>query len=136
MATCAVLVAKKVQRHGEKAIGQHQVGRIGRALRCFREALSEVECLEKFAIVELIDAQAPEGAQAIMLVIEPVRQFEGDCECWARIPRTTLAVHQRPAERRRELHAQACRTYSAIVQLRERQFGALATFAEQRQVDP
>ena len=101
MAACAVLVAEKVQRHGEKAIGQHQVGRIGRALRCFGEALGELERLEKFAIVELVDAQAPESAQAIILVIEPVRQFEGDRERRARIPRTTLAVHQRPAERRR-----------------------------------
>ena len=40
---------------------------------------SELECFEKFAIVELVDAQAPEGAQAIVLVIEPVRQFEGGC---------------------------------------------------------
>ena len=52
------------------------------------------------------------------------------------LPRTTLAIRQRPAEGRRELHAQARCIHSAIVQLRERQFGALATFAEQRQVDP
>ncbi len=85
----------------------------------------------EFAVVELVDAQAPQGAQAKMLVIELVRQRQGDCECRPRIPRTTLAVHQRPAERHRELHPQPCRTGSAIVQLRERQLGALPTLAEQ-----
>ena len=119
-----------------KAIRQHQVGRIGGTLRCLGETLRELKCLEKFAIVELVDAQPPEGTQAIILVIEPLRQFESDLECRARIPRTTLAIRQRPAEGPRELHAQACWIHSAIVQLRERQFGALATFAEQRQVDP
>ena len=94
VAACGILVAKKVQRHGEKTIGQHQVGRIVRTLRCFRETLSELECLEKFAIVELVDAQAPEGAQAKMLVIELVRQRQRDRKCRACIPRTTLTVHQ------------------------------------------
>src|SRR2546429_2558773 len=90
--TCAILVAEKVQRHGKKATGQHQVGRIARALRCLGETLSELECFEKFAIVELVDTQTPEGAQAGVLVIEPARQFEGGCEGRARSPRTTLSI--------------------------------------------
>jgi hypothetical protein len=52
VATCAVLVAEKVQRHGEKEIGQHQVGRIGRVLGCLGETLSELERFEKFAVVD------------------------------------------------------------------------------------
>src|SRR3981189_3639576 len=108
MTTCAILVAEKVERHGKKAIGQHQVGRIARALRCLGETLSELECFEKFAIVELVDAQTPEGTQAIVLVIERVRPFEGGCECRARPRRRTWAIRQRPAKVRLKLHAQAC----------------------------
>jgi len=51
-----------MQRRGEDTIGHHQIDRITGLFRQTGEAAGEAECGAKIAIVELVDAQAPEGA--------------------------------------------------------------------------
>ena len=129
--TCAVLVAEIVQGHGHEPIGQHQVGRVWRLLRGFREAMGKLQRLAEFSIVELIDAQAPQGAQPVILVIEPVCQLKRRRKRWASPPCATLSIHQGPAERRQQLHAQAL--VAGLIELCYCQLGALATLAKQRE---
>ena len=127
--TCAVLVAEIVQGYGHEPIGQHQVGWVRRLLCGFRETVGKLQRLAEFSIVELIDAQAPKGAQPVILVIEPVCQFKRRCKRRASSPCATLSVHQRPAQRRQQLHAQAL--VAGLIELCQCQLGALATLAKQ-----
>ena len=57
-----LLVAEVMQSGGEETIGHHQIDRVVALLRHSGEAAGEVERGAKIAIVELIDARAPEGA--------------------------------------------------------------------------
>jgi hypothetical protein len=56
------LVAEVMQRRGEDTIGHHQIDRIAGLRRQSGETAGEAERGAKIAIVELVDAQAPEGA--------------------------------------------------------------------------
>ena len=58
---------REMQRGGEQTVGHHQVDGIGRSRRPVGEAMRELQRLAKFAVVELIDAQAPQRAQPISL---------------------------------------------------------------------
>src|SRR5271165_7457852 len=92
------LVAQVMQSRGEKTIGHHQIDRIAGLCRQSGEARGEFERDAKLAIVELIDAQAPEGAQPVALVVEPFRELERGCPCGAGVSGAADAVHQRPAK--------------------------------------
>ena len=65
----------------------------------------------------------------MILVVEPVCQFKRRCKRRASSPCAAFSVHQGPAERRQQLHAQAL--VAGLIELCYCQLGALATFAKQ-----
>src|SRR5262249_43380422 len=87
-------------------------------------------------IVELVDTQPPEGAQPVVLVVEPVRELEGRRQRRTSLAGAPLAVHQRPAECRRKLHPQSRGVRRTIVELCQRHLAALSTFAHQPHTTP
>jgi hypothetical protein len=89
----------------------------------------KLQRLAEFSIVELVNAQAPQGAQPVILVVEPVRQLKRRRKRWASSPCAALSIHQGPAERRQQLHTQAL--VARLTELCYCQLGALATFAKQ-----
>ena len=125
-----------MQRGGEQAVGHHQVDGIGRTGDDVGEALGELQRLAEFAVVELVDAQPPERAQAIVAIAELVGELERRGPGGPRLARAPDAVHQRPAERRRQLHAQAIGIRGVGIEPCHRPLDALAAFAEQRQLHP
>ena len=91
--------------------------------------MGKLQRLAEFSIVELINAQAPKGAQPVILVIEPVCQLKRRRKCRAGSPCAALSVHQGPAQRRQQLHAHAL--VAGLIELCQCQLGTLATLAEQ-----
>ena len=110
MVTRLSLVAEVMQSRGEETVGHHQIDCIAGLLRQTGEAPSEVERGAKIAIVELIDAQGPEGAQPVGRVAQRFRKLERGRPSGASLSGAADAVHQRPAERCRKLHALAARS--------------------------
>src|SRR5262249_61648772 len=110
--------------------------RIGGVFRGLPEATGKLERLAERPIVELVDTQPPEGAQPVVLVVEPVRELEGRRQRRTGLAGAPLAVHQRPAECRRQLPPQSRGVRRTIVELCQCRLAALATFAEQRQTNP
>ncbi len=66
------LVAEVMVSRGEETIGHHPIDRIAGICRQTGEAPGKFERGAKIAIVELIDAQAPEGAQPVAPVARAV----------------------------------------------------------------
>ncbi len=131
-----VLVAEEMQRSGEQPIGHHQVDGIGCPGHDAGEALGVLQGFTEFAIVELVDAQPPQRPQAMVAILEPVGELERRGPCRSRLARASDPVHQRPAERRRQLHAQAIRIHGGGIKPCHRPLDALAAFAQQRHLDP
>src|SRR5262249_17746711 len=100
------------------------------------ETVSKLERLAKFAVVELIDTQAPQRTQPIVPVVKLFGERESRRQGRACLAGAALAVHERPAKRRRKLHAQPLGGGKPIIELCQRQPGALAAFAEQREANP
>ncbi len=100
------------------------------------KAIGEVERLAKFAVVELIDAQPPQRAQQIVVVAELLGQPQRLAPGRTRLARPADAIHQRPAARRRQLHADARGVRTGLIKPCQRQLGALAAFRQQRQLHP
>jgi len=88
------LVAEVMQGSGEETIGHHQIDRIAGPSGQTGEASGEVERGAKIAVVELIDAQGPEGTQLVTCVVEAFREFERGCPGGAGRAGASDAVHQ------------------------------------------
>ena len=130
------LVAEVMLGRGEQAIGHHQIDRIVGVRRQSGEAPGEFKRGTKIAIVELIDAQAPQGAQPIARVVEPFRELERSYPGGAGLSGAADAVHQRPAKRRGKLHASSRSRGIGAVEAGQCPLDPLAALAQQRKLDP
>ena len=70
------LVAEVMQRGREDSLGHPQLDGIGGPCHQAGEAPGIFERSAKFPIVELIDAQTPEGAPLVARIVEPFRELE------------------------------------------------------------
>ena len=95
-----------------------------------------MERCAKLAIVELIDAQAPEGAQPVDRVVEPFRELERGRPAGAGLSGAANPVHQRPAKRPGKLHAWSRGRGIGAVEARQRPLDPLAALTQQRQLHP
>ena len=136
MMTRRSLVTGVMLGRGEETIGHHQIDRIAGVCRQTGEAPGKFERGAKIAIVELINAQAPEGAQLVDRVVEAFRELQCRRPGGAGLSGAADAVHQRPAERIGKLHAwpRGCR-FGAF-EPAKCPFDPLAALAQQRQLDP
>ena len=99
MMACLSLVAEVMVSRGKETIRHHQIDCIARICREAGEAPSEFERGAKVTIVELVDAQAPEGAEPVSPIVEPFRKRERGCPSGTGLSGAADAVHQRPAKR-------------------------------------
>ena len=130
-----VLVSEIMQRDGHEPVASMRSVLSGEFAAASAKRSASARALPNSSVVELVDAQAPERAQPEILVVEPVGQLEGRLEDRARLARAAFAIHQRPAERRQELHADAI-ARRGLVERGKRRSCSLAAFGEQRQAHP
>ncbi len=123
-----LLFAEIMQRRRKQAVGHDQLDRIIGAIGDFPEAMREFERAPKPAVIELVDRQAPQRPQQIVTVAETLGKLERSRPGRASLARTAEAVHQRPAERSRQLHAEPVRSIGAIVEPVQGQLHAIAAF--------
>jgi hypothetical protein len=90
-----------------------------------------VECGANIAIIELIDAQAPEGAQLVARLAQRRGELERCRPGGARLSGAADAVHQRPTKRRGKLHAWSRGFEIGAAEAGERPFDPLAALAQQ-----
>jgi hypothetical protein len=135
MVRCS-LVTEVMLGRGEKTIGHHQIDRIAGKCRQTGEAPGKFERGAKIAIVELINAQAPEGAQPVDGVVEAFRELQCGRPGGAGLSGAANAVHQRPAERIGKLHARPRGCRLVAFEPGQCPIDPLAALAQQRQLDP
>src|SRR5205814_2958143 len=91
------LVAEIMQRGCKEPVCHHAVDGIAGVGHDLRETMRKFEGPAEFAIVELIDAEAPKRAQQIISVLEPLGELQGCGPGGTGLPGPANTIHERPA---------------------------------------